>query len=128
MELRVSTTTSRMEALRIPYDSSKPKSARAKLPGRAYGLRRRGRGRATEPQHDPGAGMGGIALDAGFELRGHRGDDALSHAGGARVGLDVEADAVVGDRQQEIVALRNEVDVNRPGAFGVGVFHGVHHE
>ena len=72
--------------------------------------------------------MGGIALDAGVELGRHGGDDALPHAGGARVGLDVEADAVVGNRQHEIVALRVEVDVNRAGAVGIGVFHGVHHQ
>ena len=61
-----------------------------------------GRVDAAKPQHDPGTGMGGIALDAGLELGGHRGDDTLSHAGGTRVGLDVEADAVVGDRQHQM--------------------------
>ena len=81
-----------------------------------------------KPQHDPGAGVGGIALDAGFELGRHGGDDALAHAGGARIGLDVEADAVVGDRQHDIVALRPEVDMNRAGAVGIGVFHRVHHQ
>ena len=47
--------------------------------------------------------MGGVALDVRFELGGHCAHDALSHAGGAWVGLDVEADAVVGNRQQDIV-------------------------
>jgi hypothetical protein len=89
---------------------------------------RRGLIDAATPQQDPGAGVAGVALDAGFELGGHGGDDALSHPGGARVKLDVEADAVIGDRQKEIVALRMEGNVNRPGAVGVGVFHGVHHE
>ena len=56
--------------------------------------------------------MVGVALDIGFEFLGHRGDDALAHAGGAWVGLDVEADAVVGDRQREIVALGMQNDVN----------------
>ena len=83
---------------------------------------------AAEPQHDPGAGMGGIALDAGLELGRHGGDDALAHAGGARVGLDVEADAVIGDRQHEIVALGVELDMDRAGAVGIGVFHRVHHQ
>ena len=52
-----------------------------------------------------------IALDAGFELGRHRGHDALPHAGGTWVGLAIEADAVVGDRQHEIVALGMEGDV-----------------
>ena len=72
--------------------------------------------------------MGGIALDAGFELGGHRGDDALSHPGGARVGLGVEADAVVGNRQHDVIALRAEIDVDRAGAVGIGVFDRVHHQ
>ena len=59
--------------------------------------------------------MRGIALDTGFEFRGHRGDDALAHAGGARVGLDVESDAVIGDRDQDVVALARSL---KPSARG----------
>ena len=72
--------------------------------------------------------MGGIALDVGFQFGGHRADDALAHAGGARVGLDVEADAVVGDRKLDVVTERLELDMDRAGAVGIGVFHGVHHQ
>src|SRR4030081_3394761 len=86
--------------------------------GRARGPGRRGRVDAAKAQHDPGAGMGWIAFDTGIELGRHGGDDALPHAGGTRVDLDVEADAVVGNRQNEIVALRIEADVNRAGAVG----------
>ena len=38
--------------------------------------------------------MGGIAFDIGFELGRHGADDALAHAGGTRVDLDIEADAL----------------------------------
>ena len=71
---------------------------------------------------------GGVAVDARRQLGSHRRDDALPHAGGARVGLGVEADAVVGDRELEILADRLEFDVNGTGAVGVGVFDGVHHQ
>src|SRR3984893_18742788 len=67
--------------------------------------------RAAEAQYEAGAGVFGIALDAGIEFLRHCGDDALAHAGGARIGLDVEADAVVGNRQFEIVTLRDENDM-----------------
>ncbi|MEA2819340.1 MAG: hypothetical protein QOJ86_1344, partial [Bradyrhizobium sp.] len=47
----------------------------------------RGRGGgAAEAEHNAGAGVVGIALDAGIEFLRHRGDDALAHAGGARIG------------------------------------------
>src|SRR5439155_1040313 len=65
---------------------------------RGAGRFRRCRGDAAEAQHDPGAVMVRIALGTGVELGGHRADDALSHAGGARIGLGVEADAVVRNR------------------------------
>ena len=75
-----------------------------------------------------GSGMGGVALDGGVELGGHGRDDALAHAGRARIGLDLVADAVVGDRQQQILALRGQLDMDRAGAVGIGVFHRVHHQ
>ena len=83
---------------------------------------------AAEAQHDAGAGVLRIALDIGIQFLRHRGDDALAHAGGARIGLDVEADAVVGNRQFEIVTLRGENDMDGTCAVGIGVFHRVHHQ
>src|ERR1700747_158159 len=38
-------------------------------------------------QHDPGAAMVGVALDARLELCRHGADDALAHPGRARVGF-----------------------------------------
>src|SRR3954449_11807682 len=105
-----------------------PEANRASL-GLKTALARRGVGRfrrhcrdAAEAQHDPGAVMVGIALGTGVQLGGHCAYDALSHAGGAWVGLGVEADAVVRNRDHEVVALGLEIDVNRPGAIGIGVF------
>jgi len=68
------------------------------------------------------------ALDGSFELAGHGIDDALAHAGGARIDFHVEADAIVSDRQFELVALRGEHDMDRAGAVGIGIFDGVHHQ
>src|SRR5439155_824876 len=59
---------------------------------------------------------------------GQRAHDALSHAGGARIDLGVETDAVVRNRDHEVFALWLELDVNRSGAVGIGVFDGVHHQ
>ena len=70
-------------------------------------------GLAAEPQYDPGPDMVGIALDGGVELGGHRCDDALTQAGRARIGLGIVADAVVGNRQDEIVALNAVLTVTR---------------
>ena len=76
---------------------------------------------AGKPQHDSGAGMVGIAPNGCIELGRHRGDDALPHAGGARIALGIEADAVVGDRQQQIRSRRVEADMDRAGAVGIAV-------
>src|SRR5205807_5447630 len=81
-----------------------------------------------EAQHDPGAVMVRIALGTGVQLGGHRAHDALSHAGGARIGLGVETDAVVRNHDHEVFAVRLQLDVNGPGAVRIGVFDGVHHQ
>src|ERR1700686_5596015 len=101
--------------------SSGPRSSRTPTSPSTEGWSRRSRlarprtagfrGRLVDtgkPQHDPGAGMGRIALDAGLELGGHGADDTLPHAGGARVGLRVAAAAAIGDRKNQIVVLRGE--------------------
>ena len=72
--------------------------------------------------------MRGVTLDARVQLGRHRRDDALAHAGATRIGRIVNPDAVVGNRQHEIVALRLDLDVNGTGAVGIGVFDRVHHE
>ena len=102
-------------AILCPEPAARPALARRRV------SRLRSGGRAGEPHQHAGAGMVGIALDAGFQFCRHRRDDALSHSGGARVGLDVEADAVVGDRQPDVVTLRLELDVDGTCAVGAGV-------
>ena len=57
--------------------------------------------------------MIGIALGGGVQLGGHRAHDALSHAGGARVDLDIEADTIVRNRHQEVFAGELQFDVVR---------------
>src|SRR5207248_8774130 len=69
-----------------------------------------------------------IALGSGVQFGSHRAHDALSHAGGAWIGLGVETDAVVRNHDHEVFTGRLQLDVNGTGAVGISVFDGVHHQ